>query len=76
MGAPDESVSHLSLAEAAGREFGPACTLVLVPVAPPRRPCLGLDADQLAVDRGLITKKPVRAAALSLLHIEAGHGDR
>lgn len=73
MGAPDESVSHLSLAETAGREFGPACTLVLVPVAPPRRACLGLDADQLAVDRGLITKKPVRAAALSLLRIEAGH---
>jgi len=73
MGAPDESVNHLSLAQAAGREFGPACTMVLVPVAPPRRPCLGFDADQLAVDRGLITKKPVRAAALSLLRIEAGH---
>ena len=73
MGAEDEAVSHLSLAEAAGREFGPACTMVLIPAAPPRRPHLGLDADQLAVDRGLITKKPVRAAALALLRIEAGH---
>lgn len=73
MGAADECVSHLSLADAAGREFGPACTMVLVPMAPARRPHLGLDADQLAVDRGLISKKPVRAAALALLRIEAGH---
>ena len=73
MGAADESVSHLSMADAASREFGPACTMVLVPAAPARRPHLGLDADQLAVDRGLITKKPVRAAALALLRIEAGH---
>lgn len=73
MGAADETVSHLSLADAASREFGPACTMVLVPAAPARRPHLGLDADLLAVDRGLITKKPVRAAALALLRIEAGH---
>ena len=73
MGAADETVSHLSLADAASREFGPACTMILVPAAPARRPHLGLDADQLAVDRGLITKKPVRAAALALLRIEAGH---
>ena len=73
MGATDETVSHLSLADAASREFGPTCTMVLVPAAPARRPHLGLDADQLAVDRGLITKKPVRAAALALLRIEAGH---
>lgn len=73
MGAADECVHHLSLADAAGQEFGPACTMMLVPMAPARRPHLGLDADQLAVDRGLITKKPVRAAALALLRIEAGH---
>ena len=73
MGAEDEAVSHLSMADAAGREFGPACTMVLIPAGPARRPHLGLDADQLAVDRGLITKKPVRAAALALLRIEAGH---
>lgn len=73
MGASDECVSHLSMADAAGREFGPACTMVLIPMAPARRPHLGLDADQLAVDRGLISKKPVRAAALALLRIEAGH---
>lgn len=73
MGAADEEVSHLSLADVASREFGPACTMVLVPAAPARRPYLGLDADQLAVDRGLISKKPVRAAALALLRIEAGH---
>lgn len=73
MGAADECVSHLSLADAAGREFGPACTMVLIPMTPARRPHLGLDADQLAVDRGLISKKPVRAAALAMLRIEAGH---
>lgn len=73
MGAPDEKDSHLSMAEAAGGAFGPACTLVLVPCDTPRRARLGLNAGELAVDRGLISKKPVRAAALALLQIEPHH---
>ena len=73
MGAPDEKCSHLSMAEAAGESFGPASTLVLVPCDTPRRARLGLNAGELAVDRGLISKKPVRAAALALLQIEPHH---
>ncbi len=73
MGAPDETVSHLSMAAAAGRNFGPVCTLLLTPREAPRRPCLGLDSAELAVERGLISKKPVRAAALALLRIAPRH---
>lgn len=45
MGAPDEARHQLSLAEAACRTFGPACTLLLIPGELPRRPHLGLDAE-------------------------------
>lgn len=73
MGAPDEAVHHLSMAAAAGRNFGPACTLILTPREASRRPCLGLNSEELAVERGLISKKPVRAAALALLRIAPRH---
>lgn len=73
MGADDEIRSDLSLAEAAGQTFGPACTMLLVPESPPRRPCLGLETAQLATEKGLVSKKTVRAAALALLVIEPRH---
>lgn len=73
MGAPDEEVRHMTLTEAAGSSFGPACTLMLLPTEPPRRPCLGLETGRLAVEGGLISKKPVRAAALALLRIRPQH---
>ncbi|MSS27415.1 precorrin-6y C5,15-methyltransferase (decarboxylating) subunit CbiE [Desulfovibrio sp. PG-178-WT-4] len=73
MGAPDEARHQLSLAETACRTFGPACTLLLIPGEHPRRPHLGLDAEELAVEGKLITKKPVRAAALSLLRVGPRH---
>lgn len=73
MGAPDEICHNLDMAQAASTTFGPACTLVLVPADTPRRARLGLEAHELAVDRGLISKKPVRAAALALLRIEPHH---
>ncbi|MDD4702232.1 MAG: precorrin-6y C5,15-methyltransferase (decarboxylating) subunit CbiE [Desulfovibrio sp.] len=73
MGAADEICQHMNMAQAAGTSFGPACTLVLVPDDAPRRARLGLNAHELAVDRGLISKKPVRAAALALLQIEPHH---
>ncbi|MFT4300864.1 MAG: precorrin-6y C5,15-methyltransferase (decarboxylating) subunit CbiE [Desulfovibrio sp.] len=73
MGAPDEICHTMELAQAAGTSFGPACTFILVPGDAPRRARLGLNAHELAVDRGLISKKPVRAAALALLQIEPHH---
>ncbi|MBO4301718.1 MAG: precorrin-6y C5,15-methyltransferase (decarboxylating) subunit CbiE [Desulfovibrio sp.] len=73
MGAPDEKIWHMSLTEAAGSHFGPACTMILLPRGLPRRPCLGLQTSQLAIDGECITKQPVRAAALSLLQIAPRH---
>lgn len=72
MGAPDESRRSLSLAEAARARFGSACTLVLEPTGPARRPRLGIEDAELAVD-GCFTRRPVRAAALSLLGIGPRH---
>lgn len=73
MGAPDEAHHQLSLSETACRAFGPACTLLLIPKEAPRAPYLGLDTARLAVEGNLITKRPVRAAALSLLRIKPRH---
>ncbi|BAV92326.1 precorrin-6y C5,15-methyltransferase (decarboxylating) subunit CbiE [Candidatus Desulfovibrio trichonymphae] len=70
---PDETATHVSLDKAAGMHFGPACTLVLTPVGKARRPCLGLNAQDLAAESSLVTKAPVRAAALALLRIEPAH---
>jgi precorrin-6Y C5,15-methyltransferase (decarboxylating) len=69
---PDETAAHVPLDEAAGMDFGPSCTLVLTPSALPRRPSLGLEIEALAAD-GVVTKTPVRAAALALLRIASGH---
>ena len=70
LGFPHETCWHGSLSEAARRHFGPACTLLFLPEGvAPRRPHLGLAADALVSDRGLMTKAPVRAAALSLLRL-------
>ena len=73
MGAPDEDARHMSLTDAAGSTFGPACTMVLLPTEPARRPYLGLESAQLAVEGGCMTKKPVRAAALAMLRIAPEH---
>lgn len=72
MGAPDESRQTLALAEAAGARFGSACVLILEPTGPARRPRLGIDDAELAVD-GCFTRRPVRACALSLLGIGPRH---
>ena len=73
MGAEDESHADLTLPEAAGSSFGPACTMLLIPKGPPRRPWLGLETADLATERGLISKKAVRATALALLQIKPRH---
>lgn len=64
-----ETVTELALHEAAGQDFPGGETVLLLPAAPPRGPRLGLDESALVVEAGLYTKAPVRAAALSLLHI-------
>lgn len=73
MGGPTERHQDLSLEEAASTSFGPACTVILRPVAAQRRPRLGLPDDSLSVRQGLITKGPIRAAALALLRLLPEH---
>lgn len=72
MGAPDEVHHARALAETACARFGPACVLILDPTGTVRRPYLGIDDAELAVE-GCFTRKPVRAAALALLGIGPRH---
>lgn len=74
LGCEDERCRVLSLREAAfAEDFTHPCTVLLCPVAPARRPVLGLSEHELAVEKGLITKAPVRAAALSMLRLQPEH---
>ncbi len=68
----EESVREYGLPEAAGQSFPGGESVILLPRqdgggAP--GPCFGLDENALTLDRGLYTKAPVRAAALSLLSL-------
>lgn len=72
MGAPDERRVTLSVAEAACARFGPACVMILQAAGTVRRPCLGLDDAELALE-GCFTRKPVRAAALAMLALAPRH---
>lgn len=47
--------------------------LLIEPWPGASRPCLGLPDEAFVRDRGLLTRLPVRAAALALLGIEAGN---
>lgn len=74
LGMEDESSRVFSLREAAAQEgFDPGCTVLLRPRGAVRRPTLGLCDATLAVEHNLITKGPVRAAALSLLRLSPDH---
>lgn len=74
LGRKNERLRCLSLREATAlNDVDPASTVLLCPVAPPRRPTLGLPDVNLAVENGLVTKAPVRAAALSMLAVGPHH---
>ena len=73
MGTEDERQRHLSLVETAESAFGPACTVMLLPTALARQPCLGLENTQLLSEGGCISSQSVRAVALSLLRIAPQH---
>lgn len=74
LGCEDERCRCLSLREAAFVEdFTHPCTVLLCPIGPARRPVLGLPDHDLAVEKGLITKAPVRAAALGMLRLQPEH---
>ncbi len=66
--------SFASPEEAAGMEFSPLSFLLLERIRPPRlRLAPGLEEDRVSHQRGLITKREVRAVGLSLLGIEPRH---
>lgn len=69
----NEQHHHLSLREVVGSVFGPVSTLLLLPSRAPRRPILGIADNALATEGTLMTKGPVRAAALALLRISPAH---
>lgn len=69
----EEQHHHLSLREVVGSVFGPVSTLLLLPSRAPRRPVLGIADNALATEGTLMTKGPVRAAALALLRISPAH---
>lgn len=73
LNSPEEKHHHLSLREVVGASFGAVSTLMLIPVRPARRPVLGIPDEALATEGSLMTKLPVRAAALSLLRIHPSH---
>lgn len=73
LNSPDEQHHHLSLREVVGSVFGPVSTLLLIPCRPSRRPHLGIADSDLATEGSLMTKAPVRAAALALLRIHPTH---
>ena len=58
-----------SLPEATSRDFGPACTVLLIPGAPLRSPYLGMPDAQLAGESGMLAAESIRAAALADLRI-------
>ncbi|MEG2172282.1 MAG: precorrin-6y C5,15-methyltransferase (decarboxylating) subunit CbiE, partial [Desulfovibrionaceae bacterium] len=70
---PNEQHHHLPLREVVGNAFGPVATLLLIPARPPRRPASGIPDAALATEGGLLTKGPVRAAALALLRVHPHH---
>lgn len=70
---PQEQRHSLSLREVVAGDFCSACTVILQAVRPARRPVLGIPDTALATEGSLMTKAPVRAAALSLLRIDPGH---
>lgn len=70
---PAEKHHHLTLREVVGTNFGAMSTMMLVPVRPARRPVLGIPDEALATEGSLMTKMPVRAAALSLLRVHPSH---
>ncbi len=73
MGGDDEKISTLSLSDMTTAVFPPGCTIMLEPSDPPRRPRLGISAEELATEGCCMTALPVRAAALALLAIEPHH---
>lgn len=71
LGSEKERISEMGMAEAAlrDRDLAPCTFLLLPPEKPPHRRCPGTIDAAFARYRNLMTKRPVRAAALAMLHI-------
>lgn len=75
LGAPEESVWHGTLEDMGKKEFPNPNIVFLLPNAGKEPPALfpGRDEADFAHEKALITKWPVRAAALAALRIEPRH---
>lgn len=75
LGAPEESVWQGTLADMEKKEFPSPNIVFLLPDAAKEPPalCLGRNDADFAHENALITKWPVRAAALAALRIESRH---
>jgi len=69
MGTVEEQAHDLSLAACAALDFGPCCTVLLVPQGEVRGPRTGMPDTFFAAEAGLLTKWPVRAVALAALRV-------
>ena len=74
LGMASERVERFILKDAAGAAFSPLNFVILERTRPPEIPLsLGLDDDVYLHQKGLITKKEIRAVGLSALALEAKH---
>lgn len=74
LGGPEERVTPLTLEAAATYRAAPLNLVVVTRAKPREVPLrLGLSEADLIHEAGLLTKAPVRAAALSALAVEPGH---
>lgn len=72
LGSARERIRRLTLAEAAEVRAGPLNLLLIEQAAPPSPQVLGRPDDWYVRERGLVTKWPVRAAALAALALAPG----
>ena len=69
-----EKIGCFELAEAKGRDFSPLNFVFLERTQRPQVALrLGLDDDSYLHERGLVTKKEIRAVGLAMLEIDPGH---
>jgi len=74
IGERNEKISNLSLSEAAQKDFSPLNFILLRRTGHPEIPLkIGIDDDLYIHQKGLITKKEVRAVGLAMLSIEDHH---
>jgi len=74
LGLDDEKITTFSIPDAREKKFSPLNFIIFQRIQRPEtEPGLGIEDDLLAHENGLITKKEIRAAGLSMLRIKPEH---